>query len=134
MLDMIYFDTLKYVETLEATGIPEAHAKVLSKGQQMAMSEYRERVFLEELATKADIDRLELATRADIDRLRISTQAEIHRLKIDFDKLTVITNRLEVDVIDLKADMRLLKWMVGFSLTGIMGLMTGMIIMFLQHF
>ncbi len=110
---MIYFDTLKHVEILRAAGISEVHAKAISAGQQMAMSEYRERAFPHALATKADIDRLDI---------------KLEHVKTDVEHLKTDVKHLKVDVSDLKADMRVVKWMLGFFGTGIMALVTGMIL------
>jgi rRNA processing protein Krr1/Pno1 len=53
----ITFDTLKFVEQLKASGMPEAQAKALSEAQKEALKEIFEQ---KELATKIDIQQLEV--------------------------------------------------------------------------
>ncbi len=48
---MIYFDTLQYVKTLEASGVPEKQAEAMAKAQQEVLSECLNTT----LATKQDI-------------------------------------------------------------------------------
>ena len=69
-------------------------------------------LFDEEMATKADLERLRLATKSDIDALRIATKAETDalgaKLASEIEKL-----RLEVQR-DLKGtEARLVTWVVG---------------------
>jgi hypothetical protein len=69
-------DTLEYVERKVA----EAHVKAMNVH------------VMPELATSADIDRLEKTTRTDIDRLESGTRAEIARLE---QKIETMVQRME---------------------------------------
>lgn len=95
-IDMIHFDTLKYVETLQAAGISEPHAKAFSKVQQQVLSECIETTLPNKLATKADLAKLDAK----------------------FDKL-------EKRVAKLEADVHVIKWMLGFLLAGMVPLYVG---------
>ncbi|PJI56404.1 DUF1640 domain-containing protein [Escherichia coli] len=59
----VYFDTLKFVEKLEASGIPAAQARAISD----AVRESHESV---EVATKRDLDDLKKELRSDMELLR----------------------------------------------------------------
>ena len=64
------FDTLAAARNLEAAGVTRAHAEAIADTMRQAAGAGHE-----ELATKADIDRLEAATKADIANLR----ADVYR-------------------------------------------------------
>lgn len=87
-------DTLEYVKKLEAAGIDrraaEAHAEALRASIE------------DELATKADILRLEASTKADIHRLEASTKADFHRLEAKFSEFK---SDLESKFADFRAEM-----------------------------
>lgn len=119
MIDMIYFDTLKYVETLQASGVSEVQAKAFAKVQQTVLTECLDKVQPDELARKSDI----VAVKSDIVAVKADIAAVKKELKADIAELKSDNRRLGADVTILKADMRLLKWMMGFVLTGIMGIM-----------
>ena len=70
------FDTLAAARDLEAAGVERAHAEAIAGAVRKAAGAGHE-----ELATKADIDRLEAATKADIDRLEAATKADIAALE-----------------------------------------------------
>jgi len=61
----ITFDTLKFVEKLKSAGIAEEHAKAEAEALVSAFSEAMD----SQLATKADINRLERELKADINRV-----------------------------------------------------------------
>jgi len=101
-----------------------------------------------EILTTTEIGRLEKSTKAEIDRLEKSTTTEIGRLekstKADIDRLDTDINRLEKTIIGVEAglnakidgveaglnikiatlsgDMKLLKWMLGILLGGVIAL------------
>lgn len=108
MLDMIHFDTLKYVETLRASGVPETQAHAFSKAQQQVIAECIETSLPNTLATKADIRKVELT----IDKLELTTKAR-------FDKLETRISHVERDISSLKSDMKWTKWMIGAILAGL---------------
>jgi hypothetical protein len=59
----------------------------------------------EDVATKADIDRLETSTRADINRLETSTKADINRLD----------SKLDASVARLDSKLTVLMWAIGIN-------------------
>jgi hypothetical protein len=73
----ITFDTLKFVEKLRAVGVSEAQAKVQAEVLVFALDE----VMDQQLATKADIARLEREVRVDIARLEREVKTDIARLE-----------------------------------------------------
>ncbi len=73
---MIYFDTLRYVKTLKAAGIPDAQAEAFAEAQQEILSE----CLTTTLATKADLQEV---------------KAEIAEIKFTIKILTSRVNRLD---------------------------------------
>ena len=71
----ITFDTLKFVEHLRQSGIPEVQAKALSDAQKELLTEIFEQ---KELATKTDIKELELKI-AEVKASIAETKAELVR-------------------------------------------------------
>jgi len=93
MLQMIYFDTLKYAEKLKTAGIPEAQAKIFTEVQQEALSECLDST----LATETELSAVKAELKADI--------AEV-----------------KTELTEVKVEVKLLKWMIGFVLTGVSAL------------
>ncbi len=91
------FDTLKFVEKHERGGFSSAQARATAEAFVDATGE--------QLATKADIARLEAATKADIARLEAATKADIAKLetstRADIAKLETGT---KADIAAVKAD------------------------------
>jgi hypothetical protein len=85
----VTFDTLKFVETLKAAGVPEAQAKAMAEAHKEALAESAALL----LATKDDIADL----KQDIARLERG-----------------LAQRMTV----MEGDIKLLKWMLGFLLAG----------------
>jgi len=100
-LSAMTIDTLEYVKKLEAAGVDrmqaEAHAEALRASIE------------DELATKADIQRLEASTKADIQRLEATTRTDILRLEA----------RIDTRISELRAE--IMKYMVAqtFVIAGI---------------
>ena len=69
-------DTLDIARRLKGAGFSEAQAEAVTD----VFREVRT-ADLADLATKADIERLEAATKADIERLKATTKADIERLE-----------------------------------------------------
>jgi hypothetical protein len=92
------FDTLKYVETLTQAGMAENQAKALAKVQNEVISETLNNT----IATKTDLLTVE--------------QKLITEIKS-------IEQALKLDVADIKAEQKLMKWMLGFVLAGITSLL-----------
>ncbi len=93
-MSQVAFGTLKFTETLKQAGVSEQHAKAEAIAIQGAFSEA--------LNTQ-------VATKEDIHELRTELKTDIHRLERGQD--------------ELRAEQRLLKWMLGFNLimtTGIL--------------
>ena len=86
----VTFDTLKFVETLKAAGIPDTQAKAMAEAHKEALAESAASL----LATKEDI--------AD--------------LKQDF-------ARLEQHMTAIEGEIKLLKWMLGFLLAGMVAVL-----------
>ncbi len=101
----ITFDTLKFVEKLRAAGVPEAQAKVQAEVLVFALDE----VMDQQLATKADIARLEWELKADIARLERELKADIARLERE-------------QIVPMQRDLFVLKWMMGLMIGGITAL------------
>jgi hypothetical protein len=80
----VTFDTLKYVEHLEKSGIPREHASAIANAQKESLSE----VLDSTLATKQDIQSLKLENKENIQSLKLEMSA-------------------------LKGEMTSIKWMMG---------------------
>ena len=93
----VMFDTYKFVDKLEKAGVAPEQAKAEVEALSAALSEALD----SQLATKADLNKLEKELKFDINRLE-------KELKFDI-------NRLEKELI-------VLKWMVGLVLGGIITL------------
>ena len=88
----ITFDTHKVIKRLEASGVPPAQAEAT----------------VEAFAEIVDTSQGELATKAD--------------LKIGFSDLRAEIGTAKVEIGSVKADVLVLKWMMGFLLAGIASL------------
>jgi hypothetical protein len=102
---LVTFDTLKFVERLEAVGMPRVQAVALAEAQKESFHEALDSA----LATKADIIKLETS----IARLEASTKVEIARLDT------------KIDTLDLKftGKFNLLQWMLAFNLAFTMAML-----------
>jgi hypothetical protein len=85
----VAFDTLKFVEKLEAAGVPHAQAKATAEAFAEATSQ--------ELATKADLALL----RADLDLVRSQLETKIDKVEL----------RLEAKIEATKSE--IVKWQFG---------------------
>ncbi len=103
-MQMVAFDTHRFVKELTKAGMPEQQAEVLASEQS--------RLIENELATKQDIEQLRLATKQDIEQLRADTKRDIAELRTE----------LKQDIEQLRADTKrgiseakteILKWMFG---------------------
>jgi hypothetical protein len=93
----VTFDTLKYVETLTQAGVPEAHARAFAEAERLVQT-------TSDIATKADISDL----RQELRELELRVGARFERVDARFERI--------------QGDMRLLKWMLGVVVTGIVAL------------
>jgi hypothetical protein len=88
--NMIHFDTLQYVKTLEASGIPSIQAEALAKAQQEALSESLNTSF----ATKEDI---------------LLLKEDVSQLKTDISQLNT----------EVKTEGFWIRWVLGLNSAGI---------------
>lgn len=96
-MSAIPYDSLKYFTQLEAAGIPAEQARVIVETQKAALTE----AVANQLATKGDL--LEVK----------------HELKADIASLEA---RLENRLVCVEGEMKLIKWMMGILLAGVMSL------------
>ncbi|MQR01557.1 CCDC90 family protein [Glaciimonas soli] len=71
----VTFDTLKFVKTLEAAGVPASQAEAFSD----AVRDSHEAV---DVATKRDVDDLRKDVRKDIDVLRFDMDSKFEKLEL----------------------------------------------------
>ena len=89
-----------------------------------------------ELATRADIERLEVATRSDIERLEVATRSDIERLeaatRADIERLDSRIGRLEVRIERLDSDLsgKILRYFVPLwvAVFGALATMIGLVV------
>ncbi|ATQ67005.1 MULTISPECIES: hypothetical protein [Methylosinus] len=82
MSSAVAFDTLKFVEKLEAAGVPHAQAKATAEAFAEATSQ--------ELATKADLAAVKAELKADIATVRAEVELAKRDLKIWFGSVMVV--------------------------------------------
>ena len=100
----VTFDTLKFVETLKAAGIPEAQAKALAEAQREAFAETLNTT----LATKSDI----FGLKQDISDVRSGLKQDISDVR----------SELKQDISDVRSELKVVKWMLGILLGGVIAL------------
>jgi predicted phage-related endonuclease len=124
--NMIHFDTLQYVKTLEASGVSPEQAEAMTRAQQVVFSQCIDTTF----ATKEDIKVLRKETKQDIQELREETKQEVQSIKEDIQVLRedLHTFKIETkediqslksDVNVLKTEVRWIRWFLGLNATGI---------------
>jgi chromosome segregation ATPase len=114
------FDTLKYAESLQAAGIPEAQAKAHARAAADAYD-----VQLQRLATKEDLRlmaselrgemaglRGEMAElRGEMTELRSELRGEMTELRSELrGGMTALRGEVRSDISDLRSDLKLVKW------------------------
>lgn len=72
----VYFDTLKFVEKLEASGLPAAQARAISD----AVRDSHESM---DVTTKRDLDDLKKAINSDMELLRKEIRSDMEPLRKD---------------------------------------------------
>ena len=128
---MLTFNTLEYVETLIASGVPSEQAKAQAK----ALSKVS---WSPDVATKIDVSDLKTELKSDISELKVNISELKTELKSDISELKVniseLKTELKGDISNLKDDMsnlkndvsnlktELIRWFIGigFSIAGIM--------------
>ena len=140
-------DTLKLKTRLSESGMPESQAQVLVEELDEALSTAISR----ETATKADVvelraaihglderlsefktdigkqlDALRTDTGKQLDALRTDTGKQIDTLRADtgkqFDALRTDGATMKTDIHDMKGELKLLRWMIGVTLTITIGI------------
>lgn len=98
-------DTLKLKTRLSDSGMPEAQAQVLVEELDEALST----AITRDTATKADVVEL----RAAIHGL----EERFHGLEERFAELKADNANMKTDISDIKGELKLLRWMIGATLT-----------------
>lgn len=99
------FDTHKFYQLLEDSGVPRSQAEAMIRMQQESLQaafDYRD------LATKGDVASLRTDTKGGIDALRSDTKEMEHRIDIKLERIN--------------SEITLLKWMNGLIVGGIVAL------------
>lgn len=118
MIPMAYvaFDTLKFVEKLIVAGMPAEQAKAFSELQKEVFEEALEGT----LATKTDIQVLKAELKTEIQELRTELKTDIQELRVELKSdIQQLRTETKTEIAEVKSDVRLLKWMMGFLLTGV---------------
>src|SRR5690242_5978079 len=95
----ITFDTLKFVEKLMSAGIPENQAKAQ----------------LEALSEVINTNVQGFISEHELKEVETALESKIDKLDVKIDKLDAKIDRVETS---LRGELTLLKWMLGFLLTG----------------
>jgi hypothetical protein len=102
-MSQITFDTLKFAKKLKSSGVPDSQAEA----QAEAFAEIFT-VSFEKVATKDDLERLAEQLEGKLERLAERLEGKIE---------LAISGSKQGDT-ELAGDIRLLKWMIGFGLAG----------------
>ena len=121
----VIFDTYAFIKQLKKSGFEEIQAEALAEAFTKAQGTY-----LEELVTRHDLKELELSTRHDLKELELSTRNDLKKLELstrhDLKELELkIDNKFESirgEIISLKGELSLVKWMIGVLLAGVVSL------------
>jgi phenylalanyl-tRNA synthetase alpha subunit len=122
MSALVPFDTLKFVETLEAGGFTHVQAKAAAQAFADATGE--------ELATKSDLASTRGELKAEITATRAELKAEIAAVKAELKtEIAAVRTELKTDIAAVKAELRqtelrlegkiesvkaeMIKWMFG---------------------
>ncbi len=95
---MTHFDTLTYARALKEAGVPEQQAEAHA----VALRD----VVADEVATKADLATVETALKSDLATVEVALKSDIASVEAN----------LKTDIAELKGEVNLLKWMMGFVL------------------
>jgi len=82
-MSTITFDTLKFANTLKEAGVPDKQAEAQAKAQRDSFAE----AFDVNVATNADIAKLDANIKADMARLEASSKADIAALRAEVQAL-----------------------------------------------
>ncbi len=111
-MSMALFDTLKYVERLKATGVPEAQAKAEAEVLSEALAEA---FSTRDLVTRDHLDHRIQEVRTEIQELRGDLRTEIHEVRGDLrTEIHEVRGDLRTEIQSVRAD--LIRWMAGLML------------------
>jgi len=116
------FDTLKFANTLKAAGVPDKQAEA----QASAFAEVIQ-INLKELVTKEDLSREITHLRDELKQEFKDVRKEIEDLREELkreikDESQKLSTRIDVLAAKFGGEMLLLKWMLGATLTAVMGI------------
>ena len=114
------FDTLKFANTLKASGVPEKQAEA----QAVAFAEVIQ-VNFKELVTKEDLDQGLAATtkelRQEINDLAKDLRKEINDVEQRLNaKIDNVASDFRVQIAQVKGEQILLRWMMGATFAGVL--------------
>ena len=113
---MLVFDTHQYIKNLMESGVPQEQAEV--------HADELKNIITQDLATKQDLENTELRLNAKIDSSVKDLDAKIDSSVKDLDtKIDSSVKELRGEIQDVKHEINLLKWMIGFVFAGILSLM-----------
>ncbi|MDB5774007.1 MAG: hypothetical protein JWP38_140 [Herbaspirillum sp.] len=122
-----FFDTHDYVKRLECSGIPtgqaEAHAEALTEAmnnelvRKSTLNEFRAEV-------KADMAKLRSEAKSNLNEFRVEVKADMDKLRSETRAdLNAFRTEVGLKFAEIKGNFDLLKWMVGFTLAGMVSIM-----------
>ncbi|CAN2045688.1 DUF1640 domain-containing protein [Candidatus Magnetomoraceae bacterium gMMP-1] len=113
---MVLFDTLAYVNKLKEAGFTDNQAELFTVAQKDVFSEVTDT----SLATKSDLFNVETALKENIADVKQELKQDITNVR---QELTDVRHELKQDIADVRSELKLLKWMTGLTLAGVVGLL-----------
>ncbi len=119
------FDTLKFANTLKAAGVPDKQAEA----EAAAFAEVIQ-INFRELVTKADLDQAVKDLRREIGDLRTEVKRDIADARGEIAdarqearvSLREEAAKIEVKLVRIQGELVLMRWMLGATLTAVMGI------------
>ncbi|MBF0472943.1 MAG: hypothetical protein HQK91_00450 [Nitrospirae bacterium] len=105
------FDTLTYVKKLRAAGVSEEQAEVQAET-------IKELVAEQQISTQ---DHIKLETHLDSSINKLDSKIDKLDIKID-NKIDKLDNKIDNIYVELKSEIKILRWMMGLMLTGMLSL------------
>ena len=109
------FDTLKFARKLKEAGITQQQAEAHAEALVEAFA-----VNLADLATKNDLKELELRIEAQLLAFKVDFNHALTELEM---KINAQFHPIKSELLVLKSELFLLKWMMGFMLAGMVSLL-----------
>uniref|UniRef100_A0A3B0M8S6 DUF1640 domain-containing protein n=1 Tax=Arsenophonus endosymbiont of Trialeurodes vaporariorum TaxID=235567 RepID=A0A3B0M8S6_9GAMM len=100
-MGQVAFGTLKFVETLENSGLPKDQVKAIS------------------LAVRESHEAVDVATKRDLDDVRKDLSAQISDVRKDME---IVRKDLQLGMSGIRAEQKLIRWMLGAGILGILSL------------